>query len=124
MTLGDQVCSIPDEDLILPPDFSAAGFRSALVAMGEVVGERFVQICTQEKMKPDTEGHYFDLPLEHDLFYTLEKETFLAGAVVTPGSVEEVSAVVKLANKYLTPLWPISKGRNLGEPCAKLVRQS
>lgn len=35
-------------------------------------------------------------------------------AFVYPGSVEEVCAVVKLANTYALPLWPTSKGKNWG----------
>jgi 4-cresol dehydrogenase (hydroxylating) flavoprotein subunit len=36
------------------------------------------------------------------------------GAVVFPTSVDEVSAVVELANEFQVPLWPVSKGRNWG----------
>lgn len=35
-------------------------------------------------------------------------------AFVTPGSVEEVVALVRLANRYELPLWPVSKGKNWG----------
>ncbi|KAM5369630.1 hypothetical protein ACJZ2D_008889 [Fusarium nematophilum] len=106
--------SLSDDVLILPPDVSAGAFRDALREMAEAVGDDNVSVHTAESMKPDSEGHYFDLPKEHDLFYILEKDHFLAGAVVCPRSTEEVSAIVKVANKYLTPLWPMSIGRNLG----------
>ncbi|MPT48569.1 MAG: FAD-binding oxidoreductase [Sphingobium sp.] len=36
-----------------------------------------------------------------------------AGAIA-PVSVEEVQALVRLANRTKTPLWPISRGKNLG----------
>ena len=36
------------------------------------------------------------------------------GAVVYPTSVEEVAAVVRLANEFRVPVWPVSKGRNWG----------
>jgi 4-cresol dehydrogenase (hydroxylating) flavoprotein subunit len=36
-----------------------------------------------------------------------------ASAVVLPGSVEDVQAVVRLANEHGAPLWTISHGRNL-----------
>lgn len=42
----------------------------------------------------------------------LDEEEFVASAVVYPGSVEEVQAVVLWANKHLIPLFPISMGRN------------
>lgn len=36
------------------------------------------------------------------------------GAVVFPTSVEEVATVVRLANQFGVPIWPVSKGRNWG----------
>ncbi len=36
------------------------------------------------------------------------------GAVVFPTSVEEVATVVRLANEFRVPVWPVSKGRNWG----------
>jgi len=42
-----------------------------------------------------------------------EKE-IMPGGAVAPASVEEVQAVVRIANKYGTPVYPISTGRNLG----------
>ncbi|HOL64454.1 MAG TPA: FAD-dependent oxidoreductase, partial [Accumulibacter sp.] len=35
-------------------------------------------------------------------------------AVVFPGSSEEVAAVVRIASRHRTPLWPSSTGRNWG----------
>jgi FAD/FMN-containing dehydrogenase len=114
MTSVSELDSIKDADLVLPPDVTPDGLRDALRAMSAIVGAENVKIYTREQMKPDDEGHYFNLPKEHDLFYVLEKDTFLASAVVCPGSTEDVSAIVKVANTYLTPLWPTSMGRNLG----------
>ncbi|KAF2459480.1 hypothetical protein BDY21DRAFT_338358 [Lineolata rhizophorae] len=110
----EHLASIPDETLILPPDVSATALREALNQLAKIVGSNNVQVHTKESMKPDDEGHYYNLPKEHDLFYILEKDTFLASGLVAPGSTEEVSQIVKLANKYLVPLWPVSIGRNLG----------
>ena len=42
------------------------------------------------------------------------QEDLVCSAVVYPGSVDEVQAIVRWANKYLIPLYPISMGRNLG----------
>jgi (+)-pinoresinol hydroxylase len=42
-----------------------------------------------------------------------EKEERHASAVVAPASVEEVQAVVRIANHHRIPLYPISTGRNL-----------
>ena len=35
-------------------------------------------------------------------------------AVVSPTSVEDVQAIVRIANEYRIPLWPISRGKNNG----------
>ncbi len=105
---------VADEDLILPPDVSPERLRAAFLEIAEVVGSDHVQLVTRDNMMADSDGHYFNLPREHDLFYVLEKETFLASGVAVPGSTEDTAAIVKIANKYLVPLWPISRGRNLG----------
>jgi 4-cresol dehydrogenase (hydroxylating) flavoprotein subunit len=39
---------------------------------------------------------------------------FGPGAVVSPSSVEEVQAVVRVANELGVPLWPVSRGKNNG----------
>ena len=44
----------------------------------------------------------------------LADEQFLASAVVTPGSTEEVQEVVRIANRHGIPLSPISTGKNNG----------
>src|SRR5690606_26367378 len=36
------------------------------------------------------------------------------GAVLLPGSVEEVQAVLRIANRHGTPVWTSSQGRNKG----------
>ncbi|KAJ5192166.1 hypothetical protein N7449_008308, partial [Penicillium cf. viridicatum] len=114
MSFFNALNTVQDKDLILPPDVSASALRQALAEIAKVVGDENVAIQTRATMKPDIEGHYYNLPKEHDMFYILEKEHFLASAVVCPGSAEEVGEIVKLANQFLTPLWPVSIGRNLG----------
>lgn len=51
-------------------------------------------------------------PNTHDMMTVLDEEEFVASAIVYPGSTEEVQAVVRWANKYLIPIFPISMGRN------------
>ena len=41
-------------------------------------------------------------------------EWYRPGAVLMPGSVEEVQAIVRLANEHRTPVWTSSQGRNKG----------
>ena len=38
----------------------------------------------------------------------------VAGAAVGPQSTEEVQAIIRIANEHKVPLWPISRGKNLG----------
>lgn len=45
-----------------------------------------------------------------------------AVAFASPGSVEEVVALVKLANRHSLPLWPCSKGKNWGYGAATPAR--
>jgi len=35
-------------------------------------------------------------------------------AVLRPGSVDEVAEIVRIANRFRVPLWPVSQGRNWG----------
>ena len=35
-------------------------------------------------------------------------------AIALPATVEEVQAIVRLANEHKTPLWPVARGKNLG----------
>ncbi|WP_338242644.1 FAD-binding oxidoreductase [Aurantiacibacter hainanensis] len=41
-------------------------------------------------------------------------EWYRPGAVLMPGSVEEVQAVLRIANEHGTPIWTSSQGRNKG----------
>ncbi|KAF2845418.1 vanillyl alcohol oxidase [Plenodomus tracheiphilus IPT5] len=114
MTSVRDLHTLNNDAFVLPPDVSVDDFRKALIEMAKVVGDGNAQVYTAQTMKHDESGHYFDIPKEHDLFYVLEKDVFLASAVISPGCVDEVSQIVKLANRYLIPLWPTSMGRNLG----------
>ena len=65
-------------------------------------------------------GQAHVLGLEQDLSAYLDPYAFsdpyefACSAVVMPGSVEEVQAVLKIANEAAIPLWTVSRGRNLG----------
>lgn len=90
--------------LILPPRISAADFERALTAFATVVGPEWV-LATDE----DRETYL-------DLFapgIEAEREHAPAAAVV-PQSVEQVQALVRLANEHGIPLWPICRGKNFG----------
>jgi 4-cresol dehydrogenase (hydroxylating) len=88
--------------LTLPPGVSAASFQQALRAFESVVGRGWVLASDEDR------DAYSDI-------YAPGSETeWPAAAALAPGSVEEVQAIVRLANEHRTPLWPISRGKNLG----------
>ncbi len=46
--------------------------------------------------------------------YSPDESKHRPGAAVAPASVEQVQAIVRLANEHKVPLWPISRGKNFG----------
>jgi 4-cresol dehydrogenase (hydroxylating) flavoprotein subunit len=46
--------------------------------------------------------------------YSPDENKHMPGAAVAPGTLEEVQAIVRLANEHKVPLWPISRGKNFG----------
>lgn len=50
----------------------------------------------------------------HDAFHLFDPNDTVSSAAVYPRSTEDVVTIVKWANRYEIPLWPISMGRNLG----------
>jgi hypothetical protein len=87
----------------LPPGISAGTHASAVREFQRVVGADWV-FTSEEDL--DT---YRDA---YSIRWGLEDEYF-ASAAVAPKSVEEVQAIVRIANKYRIPLYPISTGKNL-----------
>lgn len=88
----------------LPPNVSQANFTAALTAFGNVVGQEWV--FTRDE----------DLELYRDSYSVLwgEAEERVASAAVAPDSAEQVVELVKIANLYGVPIYPISTGKNLG----------
>ena len=86
-----------------PPGVSSADFSAALEQFAAVVGEP--QVFTSDE----------DLELYRDSFspYWHEQEDSVPSAAVAPDTVEQVQAIVRIANKYKIPLWTISTGKNL-----------
>jgi 4-cresol dehydrogenase (hydroxylating) len=86
----------------LPPNVSAEAFESAVREFAAAVGDEWV--FTSDA----------DLELYRDPYSVMrgtERES-LASAAVAPASVEEVQQIVRIANRYRTPLFPISTGKN------------
>ncbi|MET0830271.1 MAG: FAD-binding oxidoreductase [Microbacterium sp.] len=86
----------------LPPGVEAAELDEALAAFAEAIGA--------EKVATDAEA----LQDYQDPFQVPGYATNLPSAVVSPTSVEDVQAIVRIANRFRIPLWPISRGKNNG----------
>jgi 4-cresol dehydrogenase (hydroxylating) len=89
-------------ELTLPPRISPVAFDSALKDFESAVGRGWV-LATDE-----------DRTAYSDIYAPGSSEQWPASAAVAPGSTEEVQEVVRLANRHMTPLWPVSRGKNLG----------
>jgi 4-cresol dehydrogenase (hydroxylating) len=89
---------------MIPPGLSEAQFARALSAFAAAVGAEHVFSSPEDTaLYRDAYSPLWDQPGER-----------LASAAVAPASVEEVQAVVRIANEHGVPLYPISTGKNLG----------
>ncbi|HTV80340.1 MAG TPA: FAD-binding oxidoreductase [Steroidobacteraceae bacterium] len=88
--------------LILPPHLSERAFTRGLSAFAGVVGREWV-------LDTDMDRHTY-----LDAYAPGDAEAHAPSAAVAPGSVGELQALVRLANEHRLPLWPISRGKNLG----------
>ncbi len=89
---------------VLPPDMDAAGFAALLDELRGAVGADWI-------WSGDT-----DMFPYRDSFSPVWNtgEERHASAAVAPENVEQVSAVVRIANRHRVPLFPISTGKNFG----------
>ena len=85
-----------------PPGVNEEELGNALAAFAEAIGA--------EKVSTDDEA----LAPFQDPYQVPGESTLVPSALVAPASVEDVLAVVRLANEYKVPLWPISRGKNYG----------
>lgn len=87
-----------------PPGVSREDFADAIKDFERVVGKKWVFTSDE------------DVALYRDAYSPFwgEPEERVASAAVAPDSLEEVRAIVKIANAYGIPIYPISTGRNLG----------
>ncbi|TFK47732.1 FAD-linked oxidase-like protein [Heliocybe sulcata] len=95
---------------VLPPDVDRDTFNKAIAELKESLGKEHVELND----KPLVDGWYMEHPNTHDAFHVVEQSELVSSATVYPGSTEEVQAIVRWANKFLIPVFPISMGRNLG----------
>jgi 4-cresol dehydrogenase (hydroxylating) flavoprotein subunit len=89
---------------VLPDGVAGRQFDSALKAVGAAIGDENVIRSEQELQ------NYRD-PFA---FASADANAFAPSAAVRPASVEEVRAIVKVANEFKIPLWVVSRGKNLG----------
>jgi (+)-pinoresinol hydroxylase len=87
-----------------PAGISDADFGAALARFEQAVGEQWVFSSDE------------DVELYKDAFspFLGEPEERWASAAVAPDAVEQVQQIVRVANQFRIPLYPISTGRNLG----------
>lgn len=88
--------------VLLPAKLSPAAFTRALAAFRSVVGAQWV-LDGEEDRQSYIDPYAMGDGLDHD-----------CSAIVAPSGVEEVRALVRLANEHKVPLWPVSRGKNLG----------
>ena len=87
---------------VLPPNVSAENFASAVGEFGDTVGDDWIFTSDEDL------GPYRD---PYSVMRGTELES-LASAAVAPDTVEQVQQIVRIANQYKTPLYPISTGKN------------
>jgi FAD/FMN-containing dehydrogenase len=87
-----------------PPNVSAADYAKALAEFAQAIGKEWVFTSDE------------DLDLYRDAFspFMNEPEEKIASGALAPVSTEQVQRIVRIANKYRIPLYPISTGKNLG----------
>lgn len=86
----------------IPPGVTEATLDTAIAAFATAIGA--------EKVTDDANF----LEDFQDPYQVPGSAVNLPSAVVSPTCVEDVQAVVRIANEYQIPLWPISRGKNNG----------
>ncbi|EKG14269.1 FAD linked oxidase [Macrophomina phaseolina MS6] len=87
-------------DGVLPPGLGSDLFKNVL--------RRFRDIVGAENVAVGPELFNFRDP------YPLAEDGYQPSAAVCPSSVEEIQAILKVANRYTVPLWTCSQGKNFG----------
>lgn len=95
-----------DSARMLPAKLDKGAFAAAVSELRKVVGAEWV-FADAESTLPYLKSFIPDPRHEH-----------VPSGAVAPASVEEVQAVLKVANKYKLPLWTVSTGKNMGYGCA------
>ena len=86
----------------LPTSVSETAFSRAIDAFTAALGAD--KVLTSDEARND-----FRDPFQHP-----SSDDYMASAIVMPTEVEEVQAVVRIANEHRIPLWPHARGMNNG----------
>src|SRR5688500_11200810 len=97
--------------LSLPVGVTAQAFDRALASFARIVGAQWVLSSDEDRRT------YLDAYAPGDA------EGYGPAAAVAPQTVEEIQAILRVANEHKVPLWPFSRGKNLGyggsAPCMR-----
>ncbi len=85
----------------LPDGLTPGGLRAALRGFASVVGESNLFFAEEDI------DSYADKFAVNDEFHR-------ALGAIAPSSAEEIQVIVRIAAEHKVPLWPISRGKNLG----------
>ena len=89
----------------VPPGVKPNDFDTAVKKFQAAIGKEWV-FTKDEDVDLYRDGYS---PFWHE-----EDEEIVPSAAVAPDSAEQVQAVMRIANEYKIPMYPVSTGRNLG----------
>ncbi|MFV0481187.1 MAG: FAD-dependent oxidoreductase [Campylobacteraceae bacterium] len=90
--------------MLLPTNVSKKDFDAAINEFKKAIGEEWVFTSEEDVfLYRDAYSAHWDEP-----------EETIPSLAIAPKSTEEIQQIVKIANKYKIPLFPISTGKNLG----------
>lgn len=95
---------------VLPPSFEEKTLDRALDAIAAAIGAENVSRNNSYGCLDGPQGQKY----YGDYWPMGESDEHTPSAAIRPVSVEEIQAVLKIANQYELPLWTVSRGKNLG----------
>ncbi|KAI0540828.1 hypothetical protein GGR58DRAFT_498703 [Xylaria digitata] len=110
LSVTTEIQSTKKRSPVYPPGVEESVFDGAVSELRDQIGADHV-VLNDQLLK---DGWYMGHPNTHDMMYVLDQDELIPSAMVYPGSTEEVQQVVRWANKYHIPIFPISMGRNFG----------
>ena len=100
------------DPLVLPPNAHSSKFQEYASRAVDVVGQENVTIISDRSELGRFD--YLNPSKAADMFPVMDDSYFVCSAVVAPRGIEDVQALMRLANEFDVPVWPFSVGRNLG----------